>query len=109
MSEEIEAVSRNDLPAALDGLRENGETMQKISQYCRTPNADLDSLLKQTQEYTLNAITNLAYHVHTVGTHLTNFLKLQSSELEKLEVQISAVGDVSGKYRSILFTMIGFN
>jgi hypothetical protein len=93
MSEDIEAVSHSDLPAALDGLRENKETMQKISQYCRTPSSDFEALFKQTQEYTLNAITNLAYHVHTVGTHLTNFLKLQSSELEKLEVQISAVGD----------------
>jgi hypothetical protein len=95
MAENIEVLASKTLPNALKSVQDSKETMDKIVAFCLNQSkADYEQLFKQTQEYTKEAITNIAYHTHTVGTHLTNFLKLQLCELENLELQINTLAQV---------------
>jgi len=38
-------------------------------------------------------LSNVAYHVHTVGLHLTNYLQAQTNELDRMDLQIRQIGD----------------
>jgi hypothetical protein len=95
MTEDIETIRGKTLPDALKSIQESKETLDKIvSYYVDTKSTEYEKFFQQTQDYTKEAITNVAYHAHTVGTHLTNFLKLQLLELEKLELHLCTLADV---------------
>jgi cobalamin biosynthesis Mg chelatase CobN len=94
MTEDIETIRGKTLPDALKSIQESKETLDKIvSYYVDTKSTEYEKFFQQTQDHTKEAITNVAYHAHTVGTHLTNFLKLQLLELEKLELHLCTLAD----------------
>eukprot|EP01121_Diplochlamys_sp_Union-15-3_P017923 TRINITY_DN6416_c0_g1_i1.p1 TRINITY_DN6416_c0_g1~~TRINITY_DN6416_c0_g1_i1.p1 ORF type:complete len:246 (+),score=54.47 TRINITY_DN6416_c0_g1_i1:147-884(+) len=75
------------IPNAIKALKESNTTLDQIATYCRDlkKSTDYDAIFTQTQEYTKDALMNVAYHVHTVGTYLTTFLQFQMTELDKLD------------------------
>eukprot|EP01097_Dermamoeba_algensis_P007557 TRINITY_DN4796_c0_g1_i1.p1 TRINITY_DN4796_c0_g1~~TRINITY_DN4796_c0_g1_i1.p1 ORF type:complete len:178 (+),score=33.36 TRINITY_DN4796_c0_g1_i1:128-661(+) len=92
MAEELptDLVSCNDaISQALSDLIKTNNDISAISQYCKEnfrPNDD--AAFKTTEQYTHDSLLNVAYHVHRVGIHMTNFLEIQAIELEKAELMI---------------------
>eukprot|EP01120_Amphizonella_sp_Union-15-10_P008147 TRINITY_DN2867_c0_g1_i5.p1 TRINITY_DN2867_c0_g1~~TRINITY_DN2867_c0_g1_i5.p1 ORF type:complete len:242 (-),score=78.57 TRINITY_DN2867_c0_g1_i5:187-912(-) len=81
------------IPEALNNLKEAQKTLETIAQYCREAKKkdDYDASYQQTEEYTKDALMNVAYHVHTVGTHFTSFLQLQDREIDKISIKLSTL------------------
>jgi len=81
------------IPTAIGALKESQKTLDQIAQYCRESKKkdDYDGVFQQTQDYTKDALMNVAYHVHTVGTHLTSFLHFQAREMDKLDLKIGTL------------------
>ncbi len=51
-------------------------------------------LVTQTKQYANDALLNVAYHVHQLSVHLTNYLQVQATELEKIDQKIRICSDV---------------
>lgn len=93
---EFNALTTATLPEALKNLSDNTKTIEQIATYCRnlTKKKEYDDVYKQTQTYSSQALMNAAYHVHTIATHLTRLLQLQSDELERLDLTIKTASTV---------------
>lgn len=86
----------DEFSSALDELNKNQETIQQIVSFCKTsytPDKEAE-VFKTSKEYTANVLLNVAYHVQNVATKLTSCIQLQTSELERLELQIKTLSDV---------------
>eukprot|EP01122_Echinamoeba_exundans_P001310 TRINITY_DN1138_c0_g1_i1.p2 TRINITY_DN1138_c0_g1~~TRINITY_DN1138_c0_g1_i1.p2 ORF type:complete len:303 (+),score=90.73 TRINITY_DN1138_c0_g1_i1:31-909(+) len=90
---EFNTLTTSTLPESLKNLADNQKTIDQIATYCRnlTKKKEYDDVYKQTQTYSSQALMNAAYHVHTIATHLTRLLQLQSDELERLELTVKTV------------------
>eukprot|EP01119_Soliformovum_irregulare_P004609 TRINITY_DN1567_c0_g1_i1.p1 TRINITY_DN1567_c0_g1~~TRINITY_DN1567_c0_g1_i1.p1 ORF type:complete len:230 (-),score=56.05 TRINITY_DN1567_c0_g1_i1:195-884(-) len=93
--EDIHTSINKTLPASLNDLQQSHVNITKIADYCRQVYASdpSDQSFAGTQGYIKDALSNVAYHIHSVGLHLTNFLQLQAKELDKLDLQIQTVSD----------------
>lgn len=93
---EFNTLTSQTLPEALKNLAENAKTIDQIATYCRnlTKKKEYDDVYKQTQTYSSQALMNAAYHVHTLATHLSRLLHLQSDELERLDLTVQTVSTV---------------
>jgi hypothetical protein len=82
------------IPNALQELETSQKKIDEAVQHFKKYYSH-DDMLNQNelQKYIKDAISNVTYHVHAVGLHLTNFLQLQSNEIEKLDLQIEALTD----------------
>eukprot|EP01104_Vermistella_antarctica_P007609 TRINITY_DN1865_c2_g2_i1.p1 TRINITY_DN1865_c2_g2~~TRINITY_DN1865_c2_g2_i1.p1 ORF type:complete len:258 (+),score=41.39 TRINITY_DN1865_c2_g2_i1:55-774(+) len=78
------------IPPALQELMTSHDNMLQIAKYCKDAYATEDqaTVFGQTKQYTNDALLNVAYHVHKVSLHLTQYLELQSRELEQLDVRV---------------------
>lgn len=96
MSVDTQKLADEVLPKHLDQLRESSKTMEEIAKYCRESRKkkEYDQVYKQSFDYSRDALTNAAYHVHTVGTQLTRFIILQTDEVERLAIQVKSLADV---------------
>ncbi len=86
------------LPSALANLQQSQKNIEQIALYCKTAYANENeqpAVFQKTQMYLKDALSNVAYHIHTVGLHLTNFLQLQVNEIDKLDLQIQTLKSVS--------------
>jgi len=85
------------IPAALEEMNASTVNIQQIAQYCKQSFQQSGSvsseLYGQTKQYTNDALINVAYHIHKVSYTLTNFLQVQQTEIERLELQIKTVAD----------------
>jgi hypothetical protein len=99
---EFNTLTTSTLPESLKNLAENQKTIDQIATYCRnlTKKKEYDDVYKQTQTYSCQALMNAAYHVHTIATHLTRLLQLQSDELERLELTVKTVSSVRNLFHS---------
>ncbi|EGC35131.1 hypothetical protein DICPUDRAFT_87985 [Dictyostelium purpureum] len=91
---DINYYSNTTVPNALAELMDNHNKLQQISLYCKSLSAngsDPNEAYEQTQSYAKNALLNVAYHIQTVGTHITSLLQLQTNELEKLNIQVQTI------------------
>ncbi|EAL73431.1 component of SCAR regulatory complex [Dictyostelium discoideum AX4] len=95
MSESIDinVYSQTTIPNAMAELMDNHNKMEQISAYCKSlyANGDAAQAYEQTQGYAKNALLNVAYHIQTVGTHITSLLQLQTNEMEKLNIEIQTL------------------
>jgi len=84
------------MPKYLADLAQSSKNIEQIAAYCKgaytQDSTKGDSFLK-TQQYIKDALSNVAYHVHTVGLNLTNFLQAQANEIDKLDLQMQVVSD----------------
>jgi len=83
------------IPKALSDLQESHNNIKQIATYCKSAytSGDPNKVYEQTQNYTKDALLNVAYHIQTIGTHITSLLELQASEIDKLDIQIRAISD----------------
>eukprot|EP01133_Synstelium_polycarpum_P000416 gene416-493_t len=68
--------------------------MAQISTYCKSAygsGGDPNQVYEQTQSYAKNALLNVAYHIQTIGTHLTTLLQLQAKEVDKIDIQVKCL------------------
>lgn len=99
------------IPAALEEMMTSHNNIGQISQYCKSAYQQVlalhyarayipksgdvtPELYNQTKQYTNDALLNVAYHVHQVSLQLTNYLQVQTAELEKVDLQIRTITDV---------------
>lgn len=85
------------VPDSLAELQKSSHNVGQIAEYCRQlgqSGANPEEVLRQTRDYVKASLVNVAYHVHAVSLQLTNFLSLQASELEKLDVTVSLLSEV---------------
>ena len=84
------------IPPALQELMTIHDNMLQIAKYCKDAYATEDqaTVFGQTKQYTNDALLNVAYHVHKVSLHLTQYLELQSRELEQLDVRVHHLNNV---------------
>ncbi|EGG20481.1 component of SCAR regulatory complex [Cavenderia fasciculata] len=89
---DINVYTQQTIPSALAELMDNHSKMQQISAYCKQSyvpgSAEATQIYDQTQSYAKNALLNVAYHIQTIGTHLTTLTQLQLNEVDKLDLQI---------------------
>jgi len=91
---DINVYSQTTIPAALAELMDNHSKMEQISNYCKSAyvsGGDTAQIYEQTQGYAKNALLNVAYHIQTIGTHITTLLQLQSNEIEKISIEIATL------------------
>jgi len=84
------------IPAALGELSKSNKNINEIAQYCKSAYAsdpDPNGIFLKTQGYIKDALVNVAYHISNVGQNLTNFLVLQTKEINKLDLQIRTITD----------------
>eukprot|EP01111_Echinosteliopsis_oligospora_P004282 TRINITY_DN1684_c0_g1_i1.p1 TRINITY_DN1684_c0_g1~~TRINITY_DN1684_c0_g1_i1.p1 ORF type:complete len:338 (+),score=169.46 TRINITY_DN1684_c0_g1_i1:347-1360(+) len=81
------------LPAALAELMKSHENIKQIAAYCKSAYLQDPKVYEQTQNYTKDALENVAYHVQTIGTHFVTLLDLQSNEIDKLDIQLRSLSD----------------
>jgi len=84
------------VPAALEELLKSHASVQQIAQYCKSAygeDGDRNAVYEQTKNYTNDALQNVVYHVHNVGLQITNFLEVQTKEIERLDLQIKTLSD----------------
>lgn len=84
------------IPKALSDLLDSNNNIKQIATYCKSAylSGDQAKVYDQTREYTKECILNVAYHVQTIGTHISTLLDLQTTEIDKLDIQIRALSDV---------------
>lgn len=94
--EELHALSKETIPAAIEELSKNQDTIKQIAEFCRDAyQGDKEAeVFTQTRDYTTNALLNVAYHVQNIATHVTSFVSAQLSEIEKLDSQIRVISEV---------------
>jgi len=84
------------MPKYLADLAQSSKNIEQIALYCKNAyqqeNTKAETFQK-TQQYIKDALSNVAYHVHTVGLNLTNFLQAQANELDKIDLQMQVVSD----------------
>jgi len=76
------------IPGALDGLRKSCTDLQQIAEWCKNAGETEQNsadVFRQTQDYVKNALSNVAFHIHTVATHLTTYLQYQALEVEQMD------------------------
>eukprot|EP01132_Coremiostelium_polycephalum_P004993 gene4993-6217_t len=92
---DMNVYTQTTIPNALAELMDNHSKMQQISNYCKSAyvpgGADTAQIYEQTQSYAKNALLNVAYHIQTIGTHLTTLLQLQSNEIDKINIEIQTL------------------
>eukprot|EP00026_Physarum_polycephalum_P014672 Phypoly_transcript_15216.p1 GENE.Phypoly_transcript_15216~~Phypoly_transcript_15216.p1 ORF type:complete len:285 (+),score=63.54 Phypoly_transcript_15216:57-911(+) len=83
------------IPKALSDLLDSNNNIKQIATYCKSAylSKDQAQVYDQTREYTKECILNVAYHVQTIGTHISTLLDLQTTEIDKLDIQIRALTD----------------
>lgn len=85
------------IPKALADLNQSHVNIEQIAQYCKSvysqPEQDKTAVFLKTQTYLKDALSNVAYHIHTVGLHFTNFLQMQANEIDRLDLQLKTIGD----------------
>jgi len=83
------------IPKALSDLSESHNNIKQIATYCKNAysSGDPNKVYEQTQNYTKDALLNVAYHIQTIGSHITSLLELQANEIDKLDIQIRAISD----------------
>lgn len=66
--------------------------IEEIATFCQTAYQTQpgEQSFAQTQTYAHNALQNVAHHIHTVASHLTNFLILQAEQLDKMELEVTS-------------------
>jgi len=85
----------NQLPASIEALLASHSNALQISTYCKKAfEAEPEKVYGETRQYTHHALLNAAYHVHEVALQITNFVQLQTNELEKLDLQIRSMTTV---------------
>jgi len=94
--ESIESLVTKTIPQSLSELKQSHSNIEQIAQYCKNafqqkPNKQ--EIFSETQRYLRDALSNVAYHVHTVGLHLTKFLHFQINEIDQLELQVKTLTD----------------
>jgi len=95
-SEDLQTCLTTTLPQAMEGLQQSHRNIDQIAQYCKNAYAseqDQNGVFLKTQNYVKDALSNVAYHIHAVSLHITNFLQLQANEIDKISLQIQAVSD----------------
>ncbi|PRP74035.1 hypothetical protein PROFUN_16411, partial [Planoprotostelium fungivorum] len=90
-ADDVHSCIEKTIPQALADLNQSYSHIEQIAQYCKKIAAS--EVFQKTQAYIPQALSNAAYHVHTVGLHLTNFLQLQANEIDKLELQLQVLSD----------------
>ncbi len=75
--------------------------LNPIISYHQTGDATPE-LVTQTKQYANDALLNVAYHVHQLSVHLTNYLQVQATELEKIDQKIRICSDVCTRLDSSL-------
>eukprot|EP01117_Protostelium_nocturnum_P019332 TRINITY_DN835_c0_g1_i1.p1 TRINITY_DN835_c0_g1~~TRINITY_DN835_c0_g1_i1.p1 ORF type:complete len:309 (-),score=111.58 TRINITY_DN835_c0_g1_i1:773-1699(-) len=96
LGEDIHSCVQKAIPEALASLTQSHSNIEKIAQYCKTiagSDPDPVAVFQKTQQYIPQALSNAAYHIHTVGLQLTNFLQLQANEIDKLDLQLQVLAD----------------
>ncbi len=104
MAADMHSYVQTTIPKALQDLLESNNNIKQIATYCKSAYlspGDQAKVYDQTREYTKECILNVAYHVQTIGTHISSLLDLQTNEIDKLDIQIRALSDVCTK--KILF------
>jgi len=94
MEDTIQNCMGTTIPSALANLQQSQRNIEQIAQYCRNAYSNENeqgAVFQKTQSYIKDALSNVAYHIHTVGLHLTNFLQLQVNEIDKLDLQIQTL------------------
>jgi len=92
--QDLHTLINSTLPKTLNDLMASRKNIDQIAVYCKTAyETDPGTVFQQTQKYTRDALSNVAYHIHAVGLHLTNFLQLQANEIEKIDLQIQTLTD----------------
>lgn len=97
MEDDLHSCINSTIPKALGDLAQSHTNIEQIAAYCRNaymtePNQQ--EVFRKTQAYIRDALSNVAYHIHTVGLHLTNFLQLQANEVDKLDLQLQTLSTV---------------
>jgi hypothetical protein len=84
------------LPKCHEELMQSSRNIEQIAVYCKnayiTEN-DKVAIYNQTQAYIKDALANVAYHVHTVGLHLTSYLEEQTNEIDRLDLNLRMLND----------------
>jgi hypothetical protein len=92
-----ESLISTTIPQALNDLKNSHNQIDQIAAYCKNaylqPDANKQDIFLKTQTYLRDALSNVAYHVHTVGLHLTKFLKFQDEQIDELELQVNVLTD----------------
>jgi hypothetical protein len=99
-SEDMNQMMTATFPKALSELAQSQQNIEQIAQYCKNAylsDPDQNAVFGKTQVYLKDVLSNVAYHIHTVALHLTGFLQLQTKELDKLDLQIQSLTDVSNR------------
>eukprot|EP01098_Paradermamoeba_levis_P010929 TRINITY_DN4619_c0_g1_i1.p1 TRINITY_DN4619_c0_g1~~TRINITY_DN4619_c0_g1_i1.p1 ORF type:complete len:179 (+),score=50.76 TRINITY_DN4619_c0_g1_i1:91-627(+) len=80
----------NAISVALGDLIKTNNDITQVSAYCKQGpfKPGNEEAFKETEQFTTNSLLNVAYQIHRVGLHLTNFLEIQSLELEKVDLMI---------------------
>jgi len=89
-SEELSTFFNVTLPQALEGLNQSHRNIDQIAQYCKNAYSSEDqaAVFGKTQNYVKDALSNVAYHVHSVSINISNFLQMQADEIGKIGIQI---------------------
>jgi hypothetical protein len=98
--EQLSLTINSTIPKALADLNQSHKNIDQIAQYCKNAyatEADQNAVFQKTQAYIKDALSNVAYHIHTVGLHMTGFLQLQAKEIERLDLQLQTLADVSNE------------
>eukprot|EP01114_Cavostelium_apophysatum_P006565 TRINITY_DN1793_c0_g1_i1.p1 TRINITY_DN1793_c0_g1~~TRINITY_DN1793_c0_g1_i1.p1 ORF type:complete len:292 (-),score=70.94 TRINITY_DN1793_c0_g1_i1:47-892(-) len=84
------------LPQYYEDLLQSSKNIEQIALYCKAAyetESDKHGVVQKTQNYIKDALSNVAYHIHTMGLTVTNLLQSQANEIERLDLQIQALGD----------------
>src|SRR5689334_20988607 len=93
---ELVDLETSQIPKKIEELIESQQNVEKIYTYCKKQfENEPDKVFGETKQYVHHALLNAAYHVSEVAAHVTNALQLQVSELEKLDLQIQSITNVS--------------
>eukprot|EP00727_Mastigamoeba_balamuthi_P005210 m51a1_g14688 hypothetical protein (227) ;mRNA; f:98314-99429 len=93
--DQARTISETGFQEALDQLTANKKTIADIAQFCSeayVPGKEAE-VFGQTKEYTTNALLNVAYHIQNVVARVQDFLQLQSTELDRLDLQVRTINE----------------
>jgi hypothetical protein len=93
----LNALIDSTLPKAMQDLQQAHTNIEQIAEYCRQTyarEADTNAVFSRTQNYIKDALSNVAYHVHTVSLHLGTVLLLEANELEQMDLQVNIIAQV---------------
>ena len=86
--------SEKKLSVALQELREYKEQVDGIIDYCESEwlssqDSEKSTVYDTTKNYTTEALSSVAEHIHILGANLTHYLILQDQELDGIEVAVT--------------------